>query len=267
MKLRISREALQARSLFIASPVYGGQPWGLYSDALDQLKLVMLREGLTFDSLQTFNESLVPRGRNYLAHKFLRSGMSHMLLIDADIVFTPDDALLLLALADPNSDKDVICGAYPKKHICWEKVRDAAKAGFADEDPSVLEQFVGEFFFSAVEPDKPHDFNDPLEVTETGTGFMMVQRHVFERIAEAHPELQYDDDWTQETYTAFFNIPIINRRLLSEDFDFCRLVRELGMKVWVMPRVNLGHIGFYKFTGNIEALNAAAQAAAQHLKD
>ncbi len=52
MKLRISREELQARSLFIASPVYGGQPWGQYSDSLDQLKLVMFREGLTFDSLQ-----------------------------------------------------------------------------------------------------------------------------------------------------------------------------------------------------------------------
>ncbi len=266
MKLRISREELQARSLYIATPVYGGQPWGPYSAALDQLKLVMLREGLTFEDRQIFNESLVPRARNYLAHKFLLSSMTHTLLIDADIVFTPDDALLLLALADPNSDKDVICGAYPKKHICWNKIRDAAKAGFADDDPSVLEQFVGEFFFTAVHPDQPHDFDEPLEVTETGTGFMMVQRRVFERIAEAHPELQYEDDWTNETYTHFFPIGITNRRLLSEDFDFCRLVRELGMKVWVMPRVNLGHIGFYKFTGNIEALNAAALTSARYDK-
>ena len=130
-----------------------------------------------------------------------------------------------------------------------------------------MANFVGEFFFTAVHPDRPHNFDEPLEVTETGTGFMMVQRRVFERIAEAHPELQYEDDWTNETLTAFFNAPVLNRRLLSEDFDFCRLVRELGMKVWIMPRVNLGHMGFYKFTGNIEALNAAALASAQQVKE
>ena len=108
MKLRISREELRARSLFIATPVYGGTPWGPYSAALDQLKLVMLQEGLIFEDRQLFNESLITRGRNILADKFMRSNMTHTLLIDADIVFTPDDALLLLAHADPNSDKDVI---------------------------------------------------------------------------------------------------------------------------------------------------------------
>lgn len=265
MKLRISREELQARSLFIATPVYGGQPWGPYSAALDQLKLVMLREGLTFEDRQLFNESLITRGRNILADTFMRSGMTHTLLIDADIVFTPDDALLLLALADPFSDKDVICGAYPKKHISWKKVRDAAKAGFGDDNPDLLANFVGEFFFTAVYPDQPHDFDEPLEVKETGTGFMMVQRRVFERLAEAHPELQYEDDWTGETLTSFFNDGVLGRRYLSEDFDFCRLVRDLGMKVWIMPRVNLGHMGFYKFLGNIEALNAAATA--RHIKE
>ncbi len=265
MKLRISREELQERSLFIATPVYGGQPWGQYSVALDRLRLLMFREGLTFDSLQIFNESLVPRARNFLADKFLRSGLTHTLLIDADIVFTPEDALTLLAVSDPASDKDVVCGAYPKKKICWNKVRDAAKAGFADDDPSILEEFVGEFFFTAVNPDQPHDLDEPIEVTETGTGFMMIQRRVFERIAEAYPELRYEDDFTHEMYTHFFPIGITKGRLLSEDFDFCRLVRELGMKVWVMPRVNLGHMGFYKFTGNIEALNAVASA--RHTKE
>ncbi len=258
MKLRITREEMQSRSLYIASPVYGGQPWGAYSAALDQLKLVMLREGLTFEDCQIFNESLITRGRNDLADRFMRSGLTHTLLIDADIVFTPDDAMLLLAMADPNSDKDVICGAYPKKHISWKKVRDAAKAGFGDDDPKLLENFVGEFFFTAVYPDKPHDWDEPLEVTETGTGFMMIQRRVFERLADAHPELQYEDEWTNQTFTAFFNDGVYNRRFLSEDFDFCRLVRELGMKVWVMPSVNLGHMGFYKYIGNIEALNAVA---------
>jgi hypothetical protein len=258
MRLRISREELQKRSLFIVSPVYGGQPWGEYSLSVDRLKLVMSNEGLTWDDRQTFLESLVPRARNELAHYFLKSGFTHTLLVDADIVFTPDDALRLLALATPGSQYDVVCGAYPKKHIHWAKVRDAAKAGFADDDPSALEEFVGEFFFDAVDPTVPRSLDEPLEVKETGTGFMMVQRHVFLAIAEAHPELRYVDDWTGEKYVSFFNMTIRDQRLLSEDFDFCRLVRGLGMKVWVVPTINLGHMGIFKYQGNVSAIAALA---------
>lgn len=262
MKLRISREDLQRRSLFVGTPVYGGQPFGHFANSLNNLMLTMQREGLTCITRQTFNESLVPRARNYLAWEFLRSEATHLLFVDADIEFTPDDALTLLVLADPNSNKDVVCGAYPKKHIAWERVRDAAKAGFADEDPSVLEEFVGEFFFVPVEPHSPHDIDLPIEVRETGTGFMLIQRHVLERFQKVYPDRWYhtDDFGERRRYDCFFDGEIVEHRYLSEDYNFCRLVREAGMKVWLQPRINLGHLGFHKFRGNIEALAAAANA-------
>jgi len=194
--------------------------------------------------------------------------MSHLLFIDADIEFSLDDVMTLLVLADPNSDKDVICGAYPKKHIAWNRIVAAVKAGFADEDPNVLEEFAGEFFFTPADPHATHELDEPLDVKETGSGFMMIQRHVMDRFAETYPERFYfgDDLVNQKRFTSFFIEEIVNHRLLSEDFNFCRLVREAGMKVWVQPTINLGHLGFYKFRGNISALNAAAQAAAQHIK-
>lgn len=260
MKLRIAREELQKRKLFVATPVYGGQPFGHFATSLQDLMLLMQREGLSCVNRQTFNESLITRARNYLAYEFMQSDATHLLFVDADIEFTPDDALTLLVLADPSSDKDVVCGAYPKKHITWKKVVSAVKAGFADQDPEILEQFVGEFFFTAVDPNAPHDLNDPLEVTETGTGFMLIQRHVLERFEKAYPDRWYhtDDFNTRRRYTSFFDAETVQHRLLSEDFNFCRLVREMGMKVWIAPKVNLGHLGFYKFIGNIEALAAAA---------
>ncbi len=164
----------------------------------------------------------------------------------------------MLALASPGSEYDVVCGPYPKKQVCWAKIRDAAKAGFADEDPEILSEFVGEFFFKVVDPDKPRDINEPLEVYETGTGFMMIQRHVFLAIAEAHPELLYIDEYTNEEYMSFFNIPIRDKRLLSEDFDFCRLAREAGARVWIVPKINLGHMGAFEFRGNVSAMAALA---------
>lgn len=256
MNLDISREELHKRSLFLATPIYGGQSWAEYNVSMEKLKLVLLAEGLDWADLQTLKESLVPRARNYLAHYYLSSKMSHTLLVDADIVFEPEDALRLLVLAAPGSEYDVVCGAYPKKKIHWAKIRDAAKAGFADEDPNTLEEFVGEFFFAPVDPNCKQPLDQPIEVIETGTGFMMVQRHVFMSIAEAHPELVYVDDFTGEEYISFFNMPIHNRRLLSEDFAFCQLVRELGMKVWVVPTMNLGHMGTFKYQGNVSAMAA-----------
>lgn len=263
MKLRIAREELQKRSLFVATPIYGGQPFGHFANSLQDLMLLMQREGLSCKTKQTFNESLVTRARNFLAYEFMRSEATHLLFVDADIEFTPDDVLTLLVLADPASDKDVVCGAYPKKNITWKKIVSAVKAGFADDDPEILSQFVGEFFFTPVDPHAPHDLNDPLEVTETGTGFMLIQRRVLERFERTYPDRWYytDDFNNRRRYTSFFDAETVNHRLLSEDFNFCRLVREMGMKVWIAPKVNLSHLGFYKFTGNIEALAAAANAA------
>jgi hypothetical protein len=59
-----------------------------------------------------FNESLITRGRNYLAHEFLESDATHLMFIDADIDFDPKDVIALLAM-----NKPVIGGPYPKKCI------------------------------------------------------------------------------------------------------------------------------------------------------
>src|SRR6266446_6008934 len=263
MKLRISREELQKRSLYIATPIHE-KPEPEYAAALDATKLLLQREGLTWDAKQPVGESAVPRGRNWLADDYMRTGLTHLLFWDADIEADPKDVLSLLALADPASEYDVICGAYPKKRICWDKVRDAAKQGWADDDPAILADFVGEFFFKAVRPDEPHNLDDPLEVEETGTGFMMIQRHVFQRFRKAYPELSYYDDWGNwHEISCFFNMEIVDKRYLTEDYNFCRLVRALGMKVWVVPRINLTHIGRFRYSGNITALAAAAEKNAE----
>ncbi len=259
MKLRISREEIQTRSLYIATPVYE-KPELEFSASLDATKQLLTQEGINWDSKQILGESAVARGRNWLADDFMRSGMTHMLFWDADISADPKDVLLLLALADPTSEYDVICGAYPKKQINWAKVRDAAKQGWANDDPSILADFVGDFFFKAVEPKTSHDLDEPLEVSETGTGFMMIQRHVLQKFRQAYPELSYNDDardWQQ--ITCFFNMEIVNQRYMTEDYNFCRLVREMGLRIWIVPRVNLGHVGRFRYSGNITALAAAAE--------
>ena len=64
------------------------------------------------------NESLVQRARNRLVCDALNfPTMTHILFIDADITWTPQDVIKLLL-----QDKEVIGVAYPFKHYFMERI-------------------------------------------------------------------------------------------------------------------------------------------------
>ena len=39
--------------------------------------------------------------------------------------------------------------------------------------------------------------------------------------------------------------------LLSEDYHFCKLARDNGIKVWAAPYARLTHTGTYQFSGRL----------------
>ena len=255
-KMRIEFAELEPRKLMVATPRFGAAQTGIYSDAFDNLRIVMNQYNLTMDRVRVDNDSYIPRARNTLVDEFLRTDFTHLLFWDADIGATPDDVLGLLLLADPKSDKDIVCGLYPKKHIRWDKVCAAARQGYKADD---LENFVGDSVFNPINLSGSHDLYTPMEVSECGTGFMMIQRHVFERFAKAYPERAYRTDHHGEGFTgAYFlgEIEPVSKRLLTEDYNFCRLARAIGLKVWVAPWMNLSHFGNYEYVGNPAAVSA-----------
>ena len=265
MDLEISVDELRKRKLFVATPCYGGMCHSLYCKSIADLHVTMFKYGIDLKYFALINESLISRARNYASDEFLRSDATHMLFIDSDIEFNPQDVLALLALADPESDKDVVCGPYPKKNISWEKIRAAVDKGLAEENPNILEHFVGDLVFNPINSGS-FDISVPLEVKESGTGFMMIQRRVFDRFKEAHPELSYMPDHVRtkqfdgsREIMAYFNDPVdpVSKRFLSEDYWFCQEIRKLGMKVFLCPWMSLGHMGYYKFVSNMRALASA----------
>ena len=147
-EVKVSIEELRKRKLFLATPMYGGNCVGMYTRAIADLSAVCAKYGIPLQLYFLFNESLITRARNYCADEFLRSDATHMLFIDSDIGFNPQDVLALLAIQDDDSPYDVIGAPYPKKCISWEKVKQAVDKGFADEDPNKLEKFVGDYVFN-----------------------------------------------------------------------------------------------------------------------
>lgn len=264
MQIQVNLEQLRKNKLFIATPMYGGMNHGLYMKSCLDLQTVMIKYGIEVKFSFLFNESLITRARNYLVDEFLRTDYTHMMFIDSDIHFDPNDVIALMAL-----DKDVIGGPYPKKSINWGNVAETARRN-PDLNPKELENLVGEYVFNVVKGTQQFQVSEPLEVMEIGTGHMMIKRNVFEKMGEAFPQIRYKPDHVGQAnfdgsryIHAYFDTVIDTKdsytgggsdRYLSEDYMFCQMWRKIGGQVYLCPWMRTQHIGTYAFTGNMPAV-------------
>ena len=251
------------KHIFVATPMYGGQCFGFFMQSCLKLQTLCRDSGikfsqeteavpvnLSFSSL--FNESLIQRARNLLAANFLKSNATHLMFIDADIHYRPEDIFPMM-----ESDKDIICGIYPKKEINWESVKQAVLAGVPTDQ---LKYHTGAFVVNLkdYENQVTVPINQPVEIWNGGTGFMLIKREVFEGLIGKVPYylnnvLDLQNPSNGETIHEFFATQIEEdtKILLSEDYDFCKKARNNGFKVWAAPWVELAHIGTYAFEGKL----------------
>ncbi|QIG65678.1 putative glycosyltransferase [Ochrobactrum phage vB_OspM_OC] len=260
----IDFDSLKGKSLFIATPAYGGSCNVNFAKSLLEITIIATKYQIPMKVHFIANESLITRARSYCCDEFKRSGMTHMLFIDADIEFNPLYVFYLMQLSETGSDYDILAATYPKKNIAWERVKAAVDRGYADENPNVLEHYAGDYVFN---PLKTGSFKmvEPMEVAETGTGFMLFRKELLDDFDQAYPELLFKPDHVRDDnfngsrdIMLYFQAEIDpeSRRYLSEDYFFCQKARKLGKKVWILPFMNLNHIGTYVFKGNLGALAA-----------
>lgn len=240
--------------LFVATPMYGGLCNGQYAVALLSAVGVFSRHRIAMQFAYMMNESLITRARNSLAKDFLATDCTHLMFIDADIGFNPADIPPMIS-----ANKDIICGIYPKKEINWIDVTKAVHQGVP---PTELHKHTGAFVVNLVGEEKEAVGNmyAPLEIANGGTGFMLIKREVFEGLIGKVPTyvndvfMAVDQDRKPEVINEFFATSITEdtRRLLSEDYHFCKIARENGFKVWAAPWAKLSHCGSYIFNGQLQ---------------
>ena len=92
--------------------------------------------------------------------------------------------------------------------------------------------------------------NHLVEVAYIGTGFMRVRRHVFEQLIDKlGDELWFTtDDGKNEKQHDFWRMGVYKykdgtRRWLSEDWYFCQMCADIGIKIWADLNILLGHSG------------------------
>lgn len=204
--------------VFVALPVYGWVPMQ-FANCLEALfrnpPCEMMRRSICGDSL-------VSRARNTLTAEFLRSDCTHLLFIDSDLIFSPDQVARLLS-----HDKEVAAGFYPKK-------QDGALRWVCNANLDETEA----------------DENGLQEVRYMGTGFLMVKREVFTKmLSEFRREMEYNPDHaphrTEWDFWAVGPYKFDNglTRYLSEDWYFCQRWLDMGGKVFADTRIICRHIG------------------------
>lgn len=247
-EIKLEIDELRKRKLFLATPMYGGACAGMYARSVADLSSLCVQYGIELKMYFLFNESLITRARNYCCDEFMRSDSTHLMFIDSDIGFNPNDVIAMLAMMGDDSPYDVLAGPYPKKCISWEKIKTAVDKGFADENPNQLENFVGDYVFNPKSGMAQIPIGQPVEVSEAGTGFMMIKKKTLSNYREAYPLLSYKPDHVRtEHFDGSREIHAFFDCIIDRGFD------AGDMKRWIME-FNSGKVSAEEFKKNTSAV-------------
>jgi hypothetical protein len=240
-------------SVVIGTPCFGGQVSWLYSISLLKLQKAFLQRGWDLGFLLNAGDALVTRARQTLVCHFLDNPSStHLLFIDADIGFEPEQVIRLLEF-----DADVTAAAYPVKQINWEMMAAAVQAGRKPLESATLSYVA--------ERDATEELtmrNGFVKSRYAGTGFLMIRRSAIEAMIEHYPELRYTHEHKfsdplegNRWRSALFNCMIdpTTGFYLSEDFSFCKRWIDMGGEIWVDYMSRLNHVGVMVYRGNLAA--------------
>lgn len=226
---------------------------GLCEYFMSMMKLVlMLKERNIQCTLYPITfESLISRARNAaVAHFLSDTSNTHILFIDGDIEFNPEDVLKLIYTRKP-----VICGAYAQKWVNTEKAKNVVLSGM---DLNACLDVCTNTSVHLLKNDLV-DNSKIRQVEYATTGFLLCQRTVFEQLIEKHPEHKYINDIdgyggaNPEYFYDLFPVHINpnTRRYESEDYGFSRMWRELGGEIYVMTDITLKHHGWFAYPANL----------------
>jgi hypothetical protein len=213
---------------------------------MSMMKLVTFAQnhGLNITIYPIVFDSLINRARNAaVAHFLADPSNTHLLFIDADIEFDPQDVIALL-----QANKQVVGAGYPQKWLDLSK--------YNHQSPSPLEVCTK----TSVHLKKMDEVAEIMEASYITTGFLMIKREVFEKLIQSYPERKYENDIdgyhsqiAKDFFYDFFTICIHpkTKRLESEDYGFSRLWTEIGGSIHVVTNVTLKHHGWFGYQGNL----------------
>lgn len=250
--------------ILVATPCYARQITdGYFRSMLDTRRVMPEIEVLTIG-----NESSICRARQQACAHFLAGDYDKLFFIDADIAWTVEQFLRVV-----QSPKSIAAAAYPLKKLMpearlmpfLEHVQKHGTASLKELSELLTWHFCPIF--------DPHVIEDGfIKVLQVGTGFMCIDRKVFDDLMVAFPELQYETDILgadpalADHWWAFFTDALWSQGegkkpvYLTEDYTFCRRAASVGHDTWVDVQSALTHIGNFDYHGRLVRNDAVEES-------
>jgi len=235
--------------LFVATPVHSEVSIHYFKACLEFQKECFVRKIPVM--FQVMKSSLVTQGRQLCVSGFMESECTHLLFIDSDISFNFKMIERML-----NYNKEICLVPYPIKGQDTNKVRDRILAG-SKLDPLLL---GNQYTMSVEDPKNVKVDNGFIEVVRGPAGCMLIKREVIEKLIEKYP------DYTIKQHT-LIDGKLVTRNFMynffdtywnpddktytGEDFWFCKLCRDIGIRIYALVDEYISHHGEYSYTGRL----------------
>lgn len=210
--------------VLITTPTHDGRLDARYVDALITTERMFAGIGVECNHLFMMGDAIVQKARNELLQMTREIAPDKVLMIDADMLWNPQDAVRLAM-----SEADFI-GAAGRLKTDSERI----------------------FAYIPMPGEEP-DANGIIKCKTLGAAFLCVSKRAVGAIWEAAP--RYDRLGVE--YRAAFGVEIVDGELYGEDAALCRLWRDAGGDVLLDTTIALGHIGEKVYSGRVADAFAA----------
>jgi len=208
------------KKVLIATPALDQKVDAYYTHSLCESIKLGLEHELNIRAVFLANESILPLARNELLKLGYVENYDHVVYIDADESWNPQDLIDILL-----NEKDVICVPVVNKGDQTEQYN---------------------IWYDEINKD-----NDGLfPIIKCGTGFLKLSAKVVADLYESSEELVFRNKPLKNV----FEYSQVDGDFVGEDITVCNKIKELGYTIWCKPGT-VYHIGNKMYTGDFVKLN------------
>jgi hypothetical protein len=201
----------------------------------------LVKRGIDYD-INFMIDGNVEYARTKAAHEFLKSGHHRMFCIDADMEWTADNFMRVLAM-------------------------------------SMKMDIVGAFYTARCDPPKFFvNFNETENVTKgeitvmanewgclparSGMGFVCCSRWAIQKVTDSMEKIKFT--LSPEPMAHIFDCDVVDGEFLGEDMAFFARAQKIGIGVFYDPTITLGHVGSKTYRANFyDSMQQIASEAAE----
>lgn len=173
-----------------------------------------------------------------------------------DYVFNPAGGVTQIPLGEPVEVLEAGTGFMMIRRNTFEKFMEAYPQQSYRPDHVRTEHFDGSREIFAF-------FDTPIDGKRTN------MNNELEKYLADNPKAKHEDilNFIKDPNNGV--VKDYTKRYLSEDYMFCQWTRNIGLKVWFCPWIQLNHVGMYVFGGSLAdlaSIGASATADVNQLK-